>query len=234
MLGCLLEMKPLNYGRETRVEIKDPKQAKLLSSPESFRFFEPFLARDCTVSQAAREVKCKVDAMLYRVKTFVKTGLLNVVKTQSRRGRSVKVYRSSADEYYIPFEITPYEDVEAFFRRSRKANEKIFLPRFAKIIRQIGREGRKFFRDDNGEVWSSSAGGLNDTFFSLEDTEAVEQNIRRRQAVAENSNDILQLTDQEARDFVVELYKLWGKYKRGDKSERKPYFFEFSFVPMDD
>jgi hypothetical protein len=50
MLGCLLEMKQDNYGRDmTRVEIKDPEQARLLTNPESFRYFEPFLARDFVV-----------------------------------------------------------------------------------------------------------------------------------------------------------------------------------------
>jgi PAS domain-containing protein len=234
MLGYLLEMKQANYGREARVEIKDREQARLLTNPESFRYFEPFLARDCTVSQAAKELGSKVDTMLYRVKTLGKAGLLKVVETQSRRGRSVKIYRSSADEYYIPFEITPFEDVEAFFRRSRKANEDVLIPRFAKIIRQIGREGRKIYRDDNGEVWTSSAGSANDTFFGFEDTEKLGELLRQKRQMAENSNDILWLTDEEARNFVFELYKVWGKHKKGDKSKRKAYFFEFAFIQMDE
>jgi hypothetical protein len=234
MLGSLLEMKQENYGREARVEVRSAEQAKLLTNPESLRFFEPFIARDCTVSQAAKEVKCKVDTMLYRVNLFVKAKLLNVVKTQSRRGRSVKVYRSSADTYYIPFEITPFEDVEAFFRKSRKANDDILLPRFAKAIRQIGREGRMIYRNDKGEVWTSSAGGLDDVFVGLEDTEKLEQRLKQKHQMAENSADILYLTEEEARDFVLELYRVWGKYKRGDKSKRKPHFFEFAFVQIDE
>jgi hypothetical protein len=234
MLGCLLEMKQENYGREARVEIKEGEQAKLLTNPESFRYFEPFMARDCTVSQAAKELHCKVDTMLYRVKTFMKAGLLKVVNTQPRRGRSVKVYRSSADAYYIPFEITPFEDVEAFFRKSRKANDDILIPRFAKAVCQVGREGRIIYRDVKGEVWTSSAGSLDDTYTGLEDTHKLEQRLRQKQQMAENSSDILWLTDDEATDFIVELYKVWAKYKRGDKSKRKPYFFEFAFVPMDE
>jgi predicted ArsR family transcriptional regulator len=213
-----------NANTANRVEIDDPGQAKLLTNPESFRFLEPFMARDCTVSQAAKELKCNVDTMLYRVKTFVKAGLLKVVKTQSRRGRSIKVYRSSADKYFVPFEITPYEDVEAFFRKSRKANDDILIPRFAKIIRQTGREGRIIYRDDKGEVWTSSAGSFADIFVGLGDSEKLEQRLRQKRQIAENSNDILWLTEEEARDFVMELYKVWGKHKRVDKSRRKPYF----------
>jgi hypothetical protein len=234
MLGFLLEMKQENYGREARVEVRSAEQARLLTNPESLRFFEPFIARDCTVSQAAKEVKCKVDTMLYRVNLFLKAELLKVVKTQSRRGRSVKVYRSSADKYYVPFEITPFEDVEAFFRKSRKANDDLLIPRFAKSVRQGGREGRMIYRDDKGEVWTSSAGGLDDVFVGLEDTQKLEQRLREKRQRAENSNDILWLTEDEARDFVVEIYKVWGKYKRSDKSKRKPHFFEFAFVQMDE
>jgi hypothetical protein len=223
-----------NTNTANRIEISDPEQAKLLTNPESFRYFEPFMARDCTVSRAAKELKCKVDTMLYRVKIFVKARLLNVVETQSRRGRSVKVYRSSSDEYYIPFEITPFEDVEEFFRRSRKANELILLPRIAKALRQMGREGRKIYRDDKGEVWSSSAGSMDDVFTGLENPQRLEHLLRQKPQMAEDSNDILWLTEEEARDFVVNLYKVWGKHKRGDKSKRKPYFFEFAFVPMDE
>jgi hypothetical protein len=234
MLGCLLEMKQSDSGRENRIEVKSTEQARLLSSPESLRFFEPFIARDCTISQAAKEVKCKVDTMLYRVNIFLKTGLLKVIETQARRGRSIKVYRSSEDAYYIPFEITPYEDVEAFFRKNRKANDDLLIPRFAKAIRQMGREGRIIYRDEKGEVWSSSAGSLNDTFTGLEDTQKLEQRLRQRQQMAENSNDVLYLTQAEAKDFVVEFYKVWSKYKRSNKDKRKPYFLEFAFVPVDE
>lgn len=227
-------MKQDNSGREARVEIREAEQARLLSNPESLRFFEPFVARDCTVSQAAKEVKCKVDTMLYRVNLFLKAGLLIVAKRQARRGRSVKVYRSSADAYYIPFELTPFEDVAAFFRKSRRANDDILIPRFAKAIRQLEREGRIIYRDDKSEVWSSSAGSLDDTFTGLEDTQRLEQRLREKQQVAENSSDILWLTESEAKDFVVDFYKIWGKHKRTDKTKRKPYFLEFAFVSMDE
>jgi hypothetical protein len=235
MLGCLLEMKQTNSGREeARVEIKDSKQARLLSDPESFRYFQPFLARDCTVAQAAKESNCKVDTMLYRVRAFLKAGLLKVVRLEPRRGRPVKIYRSSADAYYVPFEMTPFENIEAQFRRGRRANEEILVPLFAKVIRQLEREGRQIFRDDKGEVWTSSAGGINDTFINLENTAALRKNVQQR-PIGENSSDILKLTEKEARDFVLELFKLWGKYKEvKGKSKRKPYFLEFSFVPMDE
>ncbi len=234
MLGCLLEMEQENYGRETRVEVRSAEQAKLLSSPESFRFFEPFMARDCTVSQAAKEVKCKVDTMLYRVNLFVKAGLLKIVETQARRGRSVKVYRSSADAYYVPFEITPFEDVEAFFTRTRRASDAILIPQFAKVIRKAGREGRQIYRDQKGEVWTSSSGGVNDTFIGLEDTPTLRRKFQEK-PIGENSSDILMLTEQEARDFAFEIHKLWGKYKKvKSKAKRKSYFFDFSFVPLDE
>jgi hypothetical protein len=106
-----------------RLEVRDPEQARLLTDPESFRYFGPFLAKDCTVYQAAKELGCNVDTMLYRVKTFVEADLLKIVETGSRRGRPIKVYRSSADAYFVPFAVTPFEDIEASIKQQFKAIE---------------------------------------------------------------------------------------------------------------
>jgi hypothetical protein len=55
---------------EAFVTVRDPKQARLLSDPKSYAFFRPFVACEKSVSEAAAEVGCAADTMLYRVKTF--------------------------------------------------------------------------------------------------------------------------------------------------------------------
>ena len=54
--------------------VTDAEQARLLSNPASFRFLEPFVARERSVTAAAAEVGCSLDTMLYRVKTMLKEG----------------------------------------------------------------------------------------------------------------------------------------------------------------
>jgi len=92
--------------------VGNARQARLLTDPNSKRFFVPFLAHDCTVKEAAQQVDCPLNTMLYRVKTLLAAGLVQVVETRSRGGRAVRVYRSVHDAYFIPLAATPFDTLE--------------------------------------------------------------------------------------------------------------------------
>jgi hypothetical protein len=241
MLGCLLEMKPSNYGREnaaTPQTIRDTEQARLLSDPKHNRYFEPFVARDCTVSQAAKEVGCTLDTMLYRVKTFLQAGLLKIVKTEPRRGRPINVYRSSADSYFIPFEVTPFEDVEARVRRQNRENENIMAPIMARVLRQSGREGRYIYRDVKGEVWDSSSTDGSTPPLDLNSVESIKKSVYQRgkdRPVAETIAGDFLLAEEDAKDLLFEFYDLSRRYKlKSEGKVAKRYFYQFVLVPRDE
>jgi hypothetical protein len=232
-------MKRVNYGREKSqvpVTVKDTEQARLLSDPTNSRYFEPFVARECTASQAAQEVGCNLDTMLYRVRTFMQAGLLKVVRLEPRRGRPIKHYRSSADAYFVPFEVTPFEDVEARIRRQNKENEDIIAPKLAKIARQSGREGRHIYRDSRGEVWSSSGVDATVLPLNLDTVKEIRKNVYDRdRPISETMTGEFILTEAEARDLLFEFYNLWRRYKKLPKHEsKKRYFYQFALVPIDD
>lgn len=237
MLGSLLEMKQANSGREkARVEIKDAEQARLLSDPESFRYFSPFLARDCTVSQAAKELGCNVDTMLYRVKTFVEAGLLKIVETENRRGRPIKVYRSSADAYFVPFAVTPFDDVEAAIKTHHQKSSDIIAHHLARVVRHSGRDGRHIFRDHRGEVSWVSGADADDAVLNLDDLSELARNIYAGdRIIGESASDELELSDDDAKEFMLEFYRLWRGYKNKEVSKKtKKYFLQFSFVPIEE
>lgn len=50
--------------------------------------------------------------MHYRAKTFLDSGLLKVVREEKRAGLPVKIYRSIADAFFIPFELSNHADQE--------------------------------------------------------------------------------------------------------------------------
>jgi hypothetical protein len=229
-------MEKLANTTTTRVEIKDPEQAKLLTDPESFRYFGPFLARDCTVSQAAKEVGCNVDMMLYRVKTFVEAGLLKVVATEHRRGRPIKVYRSSADAYFVLFAATPFEDFESSIKLQNQKDGEIIARGLAKAIRELERDGRHIFRDPHGEVSIHSGSNAADIVLDLDNIPEVARRVyAKKRFIGERTTDELELTDDEAKEFMLEFYKLWRGYKNKKASKgKKKYFLQFSFVPLDE
>ena len=87
--------------------VTDTRQAQLLTEPKSKAFFKPFLAAERSAGEAAAELGCNLNTVLYRVKTFLEAGLLTVSREQTRKGRAVKYYRSSYDGYFVPFTKTP-------------------------------------------------------------------------------------------------------------------------------
>src|SRR5690625_142638 len=80
----------------------DETQARLLASPRDDRFFHPFWGRSNTVAGAAAELGESLGAVHYRVGKFLDAGLLEVIRTEPRPGRSIRHYRSVADAFFIP------------------------------------------------------------------------------------------------------------------------------------
>ncbi len=92
--------------------VSDQVQARFLTDPAKKTFFTPFLARERRIAEAAAEVGCSVNRMLYQVRTLLGCGLLRVLREEARAGRAVKVYRSVHDAYFVPFHATPYDTLE--------------------------------------------------------------------------------------------------------------------------
>jgi hypothetical protein len=92
--------------------VADRRQARYLTDPAKKQFFLPFLARERRVAQAAAEVGCSINRMLYQVRTLVDAGLLQMLREEPRAGRPVRVYRSVHDAYFVPFAATPYDTLE--------------------------------------------------------------------------------------------------------------------------
>ncbi len=100
-------------GMTRRVE--DPVATAFLSDITTLRYLLPFLARERTVGEVARELNVRANSLLYRVRKMLGLGLLTITREVPRRGRAVKHYRSSADSFFIPFAATPAETAEALF-----------------------------------------------------------------------------------------------------------------------
>ena len=187
-------MTQIDYGRppaEAFHTVGDPEQARLLSDPQSFKYFEPFVARALSATAAAAEVGCALDTMLYRIKTFLKAGLLHVVGSEKRAGRPVKHYRSVFDAYFVPFEVTPFAELEERLAAGFRERQALVVPRLARVLKQSGRDGRRVYRRlDNGDVWQESAGGVQ-TSFDLYDAESYRKHMETHQGpIAEATDDV--------------------------------------------
>ena len=198
--------------------VTDARQAQLLTEPKSKAFFKPFLAVEHSAAEAAAELGCQLNTVLYRVKTFLEAGLLEVTRTQKRKGRAVKYYRSCHDAYFVPFTLTPYATLE---ERLEVQAEPIFgdlIRSYASALRQHERYGNYLFRSGEEVVTTDAVPELlpsgwpvlySDTVVGLSKTEAVAlaealRALFRRGVGTEQTRDV------EARDyfFMVALLPL--------------------------
>ena len=135
--------------------VTDPEQARLLTEPVSKEFFKPFLAHERSAAEAAEILKASLNTTLYRIKTLLRAGLLEVTRERPRKGRAVKLYRSVHDAYFVPFHVTPYATLEERLWVQARPIFTDLISAYAAALRQNERSGHHVFIGDNGVVWTS-------------------------------------------------------------------------------
>ena len=143
--------------------------AALLADVSLQRLLEPFMARECTVAKAAKELGVATNSLLYRVKRFQGAGLLRVVREEKRAGRAVKVYRSVADAFYVPFALTRAETLEALLWGLDSPLRALLYRNVARVMTQPETElGLIVWRAAEGEVRTRFSAGPDRLFDPLE------------------------------------------------------------------
>jgi hypothetical protein len=99
------------------LEITDAKQAAVLLEDKTLHFLTPFVGIERSADEAAALLNVNLNTLLYQIKRLRKFKLLQLVRTQKRQGSSIKMYRASADTFFVPFPATPYTQPEDLLLR---------------------------------------------------------------------------------------------------------------------
>lgn len=115
----------MEYEKSThsRQKVVNPKAAELLTDWRQRRFLEPFIRGPTSMSEAAEALGVKLNAMHYRVGQLLELDLLEVVDSVKRKGRAVKLYSPTAEEFFVPFATTPHATVEDLIRHLSALDE---------------------------------------------------------------------------------------------------------------
>lgn len=211
--------------------VEDAVRAGMLMDMNVRRYFEPFLAREATVSEAAAELACDPSLMLYRVGRFVRAGLLRVVKERKRAGRAIKVYRSSHDAYLVPYALTPFATLEEAFAAGYVANARRFARLVARQFRQRRWDGYRLYRQRSGETW----------FEGVPDEGRITDLTDPDRAPGLDYTIDVRLTEAEARELqsiLVDVLQRFGPLEKrgasGGGEERSTHMLSVAFVRADD
>ena len=119
-----VEGQPLR-GAVLRVEEAD--RADALLDARTLRFLAQFARAEASADAAARELGVNHSTLAYRVARLLESGLLVPAGTGPSRARRVRLYRTAADVFFVPFGATRLaEPVDVLLREYGPVQRAIF------------------------------------------------------------------------------------------------------------
>lgn len=202
--------------------ITDPDAAAALTNPKTLRQLEPFLNRERTVLEAAQETGVKPNTMLARVRRFTALGLLVVTREVPRAGRAVKVYRSRAESFFVPYEVTPSETLDSAMRERERYWETLLRRNVVRVRSEdVGSWGTRIYRDARGrlQVQAAVTPERNYTLLAPE-----------RPAALSAWRDAVYLDFDDAKMIQQEMFALLKKYQQKTGAQR--YILHLGLAPI--
>ena len=151
-------MKRKNLDSPKTQTITESEAAALLTDPQGQRFLAPFLAKESSVAEAAKQLGIPTNSLLYRVNQMARLGLIQVVREEARAGRPIKIYRSSADAFFVPFALTPAESLEALLTPTGSHWDRLFVRNATQMLSRAYPEiGIQIWRGETDELYAKPA-----------------------------------------------------------------------------
>ncbi len=221
MLGDMKEDESPSSGNAAIVS--DPAVADLLTNPATLELLSPFLGRENTVAEAARETGTNPNSMLARVRRWTRMGVLRVTRLEPRAGSTVRWYRTAADSWFIPFDTTSAETLEAGLeKRDRYWEVRLRRAVVSAREREVGNWGTRVYRDSRGRLQIQMAVSPDRNWTSL---------APELPAVLAAWRDGLYLDFDDAKQLQRELFDLLLRYQAKDGAQR--YLLRIGLAPLE-
>lgn len=202
--------------------VRDPEAAEALMDPARLRHLAPFLGRERSVGEAAAETGERPNTVLKRVQRLQALGLLVVARALPRRGRPVKLYRASADLFFVPFEATGAESLEAALAERDAYWERLLRGNVVRSrMEALGSWGTRIYRDARGRLQVQTAVTPEENATTLEDDAP---------AVLSAWRDSVMLDFADAKALQREMFDLLLRYTQKGGSQR--YIVRLGLAPV--
>jgi hypothetical protein len=133
----------------TTFKVETTEQATLLTKTASFLCLEPFFSGPKGLSEVAREINISPERMSYWVRKFLATNLLVEAGTHSREfGRPIQLYQTATKAFYVPFELTPFFDLEALLHEEFDTYDDLRAKSLASLLTKAGLSGEIIYFDE--------------------------------------------------------------------------------------
>lgn len=226
MQGILIQMES-KFLKKTWHVVLDADAARVLVDPEKQRFLLPFIREELSLSEAAHRLKVKPNALLYQVNKLLRLGLLEVARVKPRRGRASRMYRASAERFFIPFSLTPADTVQSLAVETDIRTERLFQKDFIDSQMQFG--------DDWGvAIYIMKDGNLSIDLATSRERPAEETDfiLAADYPAVWSSWLWINLSLEDAKMLQQELIALWQRYKKMGNLEEPKYTLRLGLAPV--
>ena len=215
--------------RWLRLENRDA--ARIVTDPAARRFLLPFIGRERTVGNVAAELEVDTSSMLYRVRQFVRLGLVEEVRLESRRGRPIRHYRSVADGFFAPFQATPLTTQTslspcAFSQLQKRLNESVGQASLAACADHKAL-GLHVFRNAEGDITHNIVPDPEDEW----PNRFFDQLLEPGAPAVWDTWGNLRLTQEDAKALQMEIATLLKRYWPKENDEGKEYILRLAMAP---
>ena len=182
--------------------ITNEHTAALLLNPDLMGCLERLMAGEWTVSALSKDVGIGLGSLHYRVQQLLEHDLARISREEKRAGRAIKHYTATASSFFVPFNLTNFETLQAFWLAILEPKHQTFV---ANLVR-------------NGEKRVANLQGRGVVVQHIEGLGLHLQSVPRPEETPGDpvswfgENDF-QLSHQGAQAFRLELKALIAKYK---------------------
>jgi predicted transcriptional regulator len=135
------------------ITVDEPRAAAFLAAPEKAYFLYPFIGRERSVAEVARQLNLAINTVSYRVQMLQRLGLIRESRTEGRRGRPVRYYRAVADAFFVPLKRTALPDLAAMIDAWSQSLQMLYTESMAQVLLDQGGEwGVRISREGNGQL----------------------------------------------------------------------------------
>jgi hypothetical protein len=216
--------------------LENAEAIALIHNDKYRRLLRHFMQQPSSIAAAAAATGQSVQRTYNHVQRLLELDLVVIEHTEARRGKPIKYYRATADDYFMPFARTQALDYGDMIEQELRPLQGQMLRAFERHLagRNPDEWGTRLFRDPSGFIHLSFTPKDNWQHFDY----LLDLLLPAAPALV-NFWGKMQLTNTQAKSLQLELMQLWSKYYFAAHSATEPSQLEtfavgLSLVPLED
>lgn len=207
--------------------VESPEAARMLTDPKELQIPWLFMGQERSLKAAAEILGWPTLRVYRRVRRLVELGVLRISRMERARGSARHFYTATANAFFIPFRLTPYESYEAYLLANDECWRKLLYAGLSKLAKEqtFGELGKYIFVDAQGRVRDIVAGSPQMASLPEEISEPPTVGVW-------NDWSWVCLEASAAKALQLELVELFKRYTAQHSPGQQGYIVRMAIAPV--